>query len=263
MNIDTRPQRCGFTLIELLVVISIIALLVGILLPALSNARDSARTVQCLSNLKQTAVAIHNFTQENKGDLPPVMSTNPSGTGGQYANWWWFAVASFLDNSYRSNIGADYQNLQTIIALRCPVQTEKFRTYIDSVWGERPSYNMNFTLGASNQATGGSSWNNSGSPDWRRKISSVRAPSNTLMNSEAGWAGGRPSPAMTIGTLEDSTWDVAPPCSANGVNLEGVHGAKDNGIAWVDGHASLWNNVTLLGQNPYAYRGTESKWDVP
>lgn len=60
-------RRSGFTLIELLVVIAIIAVLIGILLPSLSAARDSARTIKCASNLRQLAVASLSYAGDNKG----------------------------------------------------------------------------------------------------------------------------------------------------------------------------------------------------
>ena len=68
----------GFTLIELLVVISIIALLVGILVPAVNKARDTARTTQSKSNMHQVTIALSNYTADWNGDqyttAPPNLS---------------------------------------------------------------------------------------------------------------------------------------------------------------------------------------------
>ncbi len=62
----------AFTLIELLVVIAIIAVLIGILLPALSKARETGRSVVCLSNLRQVFVACRAYADENKGVGPAL-----------------------------------------------------------------------------------------------------------------------------------------------------------------------------------------------
>src|SRR5439155_26479083 len=81
-----RRIRRGFTLIELLVVIAIIAVLIALLLPAVQAAREAARRAQCVNNLKQIGLALHNYHSAHDCFVLGVSRYGPV-TAFHWANW--------------------------------------------------------------------------------------------------------------------------------------------------------------------------------
>ena len=92
-----RRSRLGFTLVELLVVIGIIAVLISILLPALSRAREAAYATQCLSNLRQIGIYFNLYANEQKGFLPPQSPTFIRAINGK--------THEYLDQRYTKGAG--------------------------------------------------------------------------------------------------------------------------------------------------------------
>ena len=84
-------RRCAFTLVELLVVIAIIGILVALLLPAIQAARESARRINCASNMRQIGIAIHQFCDAHQGQFPQTSHTDVTQS-------WIFTLAPFTES---------------------------------------------------------------------------------------------------------------------------------------------------------------------
>ena len=103
-----KVQRRGFTLIELLVVIAIIAVLIALLLPAVQNARESARRTQCRNNLKQLALAFHEYAEAfNRFPMAFTRTTNIGGQAAPYetSHWSWGSfILPYIDQAPAYNL---------------------------------------------------------------------------------------------------------------------------------------------------------------
>ncbi len=117
-----RPARASraFTLIELLVVISIIALLVGILLPALGAARRSARTAVCASNVRQCTVGLLSYAQDNRGHLAAAWS-DPIASMSNKRAFWQTTIWTYISNDAidTAKLDSPYEYLADTV-FECP-----------------------------------------------------------------------------------------------------------------------------------------------
>jgi prepilin-type N-terminal cleavage/methylation domain-containing protein len=154
-----RSCRRGFTLIELLVVISIIAVLMSLIAPAVQNARRAARRAQCMNNMHNLAIAVQNFASTNNAQLPPLSGTltvgDVAGTSSQFSLpvSWVVPLLPLMDMSalYRSIREGSTQVGSTSVATLKPID----QVYIPMLACPEDIGNFNRPLGLSYAANAG------------------------------------------------------------------------------------------------------------
>jgi len=132
-------SRQGFTLVELLVVIGIIALLISILLPSLSAARDQAKTIKCLSNLRVLGQSMASYTAANKGSLIPPDTRGPALNPFNDPTYDTFATILVADG-YLSYPKSQENNVPQIDSVfHCPSMHGEFKSNLDYGGADPPS----------------------------------------------------------------------------------------------------------------------------
>jgi prepilin-type N-terminal cleavage/methylation domain-containing protein/prepilin-type processing-associated H-X9-DG protein len=235
-----RPK--GFTLIELLVVISIIALLVGILLPALGAARKTAISAKCLSNNRQISIGIVSYQNDYQDHFPnkTIRLTSPTGVplGIAYASWTWVGTAG---------------KNKSVMSGRCGADVRFLNPYIGGPY-EDPDAEVPMGVCPGDEQLGDDSYYSSAGTSYRANNTHARS---LTRNDRAIWGDDRPgrlatevlNPSKTIAMVESVALEIVTPATENThIPVEEVDpklffhsGAGDArfNTAFCDGHAAM------------------------
>jgi len=224
----------GFTLVELLVVIAIIAILAGLLLPVLQNARDSADTIYCMNSIDQLVTAANLYTLDYDGSYVPLHSQG-DGSWKPKKTWFGVCVGDPMDSdSYYTVEGSYlYPYLECGVIRLCP-SFARVSTGTNACYGHGTG-----GYGYNDQYIGTDYFRKSANNLYPRpaKISEIKKPSKTVIFGDAAYwdmttLKVEESYLLQSPFLEDNGWGGGWPLDAM-VHYRHLNRAN---LGWVDGH---------------------------
>ena len=259
-----RKVSHAFTLVELLVVIGIIAVLISILLPSLSKARQAAMRVQCLSNLRQLSMAVLMYTTDSKGALPYREKNS--------FDWWSRVGLTNHPNALGANAPSSgtipmVPSAKTGTAWHCPFAADLLGNW--NTWDYQIQYGMNYRLVAVYWPYPPSGWSNTVVNYWDfygkvpPKANRTLGARTVLLGDNSCYIDdwGQPGRFLWYGLIygqydpgtQHSNWQAEPCwpansifCSAENIPLT-MHGGVAN-LSFMDGHVesfSRWKSSEM------------------